>query len=186
MKIYEFNSYEDYVAAQTRANKIKLKWVWVRPATIKKISEDKQTAETIICHGTRNGAEQKFFLEHFPDAYIIGTEISDTATQFPMTVQHDFAIPKDEWIGKFDIVYSNSFDHSIDPEKTIKTWTDQLSDIGKLYLEFSEFESVCEASDPLKATWLEVEELITKYLNVESVIENTGHGASVFVCVKNG
>ena len=186
MKIYEYKDYNEYVEAQTRANKIKLTWVYVRNNTITKISNNKKSAKNIICHGTRNGAEQKMFLQHFPEAYIIGTEISETATQFPMTIQHDFAIPKEEWIGKFDIVYSNSFDHSIDPEKTIKTWSDQISDDGKLYLEYSEMLSVCEPSDPLQATSNEIKELIEKYLKIESVIPNTGHGGCVFVCIKNG
>ena len=30
-------------------------------------------------------------------------------------------------IGKADIVYSNSFDHTIDPTSTIQTWRDQLN-----------------------------------------------------------
>ena len=184
MKIYEYESYEDYVAAQTRANKIKLKWVYVKEGTIGKIAKDKGTAENILCHGTRNGTEQKYFKSHFPDAYIIGSEISETATQFPMTIQHDFAMVREEWIGKFDIVYSNSFDHSIDPEKTIQVWKDQLSDNGKLYLEYSEIESVCEPSDPLDATTKEIRDLIEKYLKIENVIPNTGHGGCVFICKK--
>jgi hypothetical protein len=186
MKIYKYKDYNEYVEAQTITNKKKINWVYVKKETVKKISEDKKTAENIICHGTRNGAEQKYFLELFPDAYIIGTEISDTASDFPMTIQHDFTIQKKEWVGKFDIVYSNSFDHSIDPEKTIKTWTEQLSDNGKLYLEYSELFSVCEYGDPLEATAAEVQGLIKKYLTIEKIIPDTGQGGSVFVCVKNG
>jgi hypothetical protein len=79
-----------------------------------------------------------------------------------MTVQHDFSIPKEEWIGKADIVYSNSFDHSNVPEKTIQTWKNQLNKSGRIYLEYSERDSVCEPADCLQATESEIIELLQK------------------------
>jgi len=184
MKIYEFDSYEDYVEAQTLANIRKIDFIWAKDEIILEIAKDKGTAKNILCHGTRNGAEQKYFKTYFCDAYVVGTEISKTATQFPMTVQHDFTFPKDEWIGKFDIVYSNSFDHSIDPEKTIQTWRDQLSDTGKLYIEYCEIASWACQSDPLEADDEEVKEMIEKYLKVEKIIHHGGD-STIFVCVKN-
>ena len=139
MKIYPHKSYEAYVKAQIKVNKQKLGWVNVRPRVITDLicKDYKKVADFIICHGTRNGKEQKWFKREFPEAYIIGTEISYTAKHFTMTIQHDFSEPKKQWIGKADIVYSNSFDHSFDPDKTIQTWRDQLKpDIGKIYLVF--------------------------------------------------
>jgi hypothetical protein len=184
MKIYKYKNYEEYVEAQTFANKLYINYAYVKESTIKKIFEDKKTAENILCHGTKNAAEQKYFKKYFPDAYVIGTEISETATYFPMTVQHDFTFPKKEWIGKFDIVYSNAFDHSIDPEKTIQTWRDQLSPTGKLYLEFVEIRNVTGYIDALSATEGEIAELIWKYFKIEKVIEKVTHWGVLFVCVK--
>ncbi len=89
---------------------------------------------SVLCHGTRNAREQEYFKNLLPFAEIIGTEISYTAAEFPMTEQHDFHEPQDKWLNKFDIVYSNSFDHSYDPEKCINTWKDQLSSNGSLYI----------------------------------------------------
>lgn len=160
MKIYQYKNYEEYVAEQTKANKRKLHWVYVREHTIQHIHKDKPLASHIICHGTRNAAEQNFFQKYYPAAEIIGTEISETATQFPMTVQWDFAMPKYEWIGKFDIVYSNSFDHSIDPLKTLDTWKNQLTDSGRMYIEYSSVHSLMSPSDPLDATHEEFVQLL--------------------------
>ena len=102
-----------------------------------------------------------------------------------MTIQHDFAIPKKEWIGKADIVYSNAYDHCIDPIKTITTWKEQLSSSGLLYLEYSEKDSVCEAADPLLATQKEVEDII-KNQGLHIVKTFSGSKTSnVLVCRRN-
>ena len=108
MKLYEYKDYDEYVSEQNRANALKIKHVWVDRSTISQIAETVDEASAIICHGTRNAAEQRYLKEYYPTAEIIGTEISDTADQFEMTVQHDFHEQKDEWVGKFDILYSNS------------------------------------------------------------------------------
>ncbi|MBK6621188.1 MAG: hypothetical protein IPG32_10020 [Saprospirales bacterium] len=47
---------------------------------------------------------------------VIGTEISDSASKFSHTIEWDFHEVKPEWIGRADFIYSNSFDHSYDPE----------------------------------------------------------------------
>ena len=161
MKIYQYKDYDEYVEIQTAANKIKEGWVFARKSTIRQICDNQREASNVLCHGTRNGAEQKMFLQQFPKSYVIGTEISDTAAKYPMTVQHDFSKPKEEWIGKFDIVYSNAFDHSICPEETIKVWGDQLNEHGRIYLEYAEECSICIPADPLEATLKEVENMIT-------------------------
>ncbi|QPH53524.1 class I SAM-dependent methyltransferase [Pontivivens ytuae] len=91
-----------------------------------------------LCHGTRRGAEQGWFAQHLagePD--IIGTEIADSATQFPRTVQWDFHDANPDWIGRFDFVYSNSWDHAFDPERAFSTWIDQLRPGGAMLLDFT-------------------------------------------------
>ena len=183
MKVYKYKDYNHYKESQTRTNKEKITWSYVKKTIINKISQDKKIAEKILCHGTRNGTEQKFFKDNFPDAYVIGTEISDTALNFPMTVMHDFSIEKPEWIGVFDIIYSNSFDHSYDPEKTIVTWKNQLNDTGRLYLEYAETQSIGNDADPLDATEKEVEGLIEKYMIIYGKIkEDVKHNGIVFIC----
>ena len=159
-KVYPFESYDEYVKVQTEINKEKLDWVYVKRRVIKAIADNVIAASCIICHGSRNGAEQKYFKQFWPHAYVIGTEISDTATQFEDTVQWDMQMEKEEWVGKFDIVYSNAFDHCIYPEQTLKTWKNQLCLRGSLFLEYSEKQSVYQASDPLLATLKEVKQML--------------------------
>lgn len=161
MKIYKYESYEKYVEAQTKANIKKIRAVWVRKSTISQIVNDNFATSSVLCHGTRNAAEQKYFKDILPAAEIIGTEISNTASEFPMTVQHDFHEPKKEWLNKFDVVYSNSFDHSYDPEKCIDTWKNQLSDNGSLYIEWAwdPQDNRSRESDPLELSENELLEL---------------------------
>lgn len=162
MKIYQYDCYEDYVAAQVEANVKKIKNIWVDRKTIEDIKERQPVAYTILCHGTRNAMEQKYFRKLYPDAEIVGTEISHTATDFPMTVQWDFHDVKPNWVGKFDIVYSNAIDHSYDPVKVLTTWRDQLRDDGYLYIEhgYSDIDNRCRPSDPLEIRGEEIEYLI--------------------------
>lgn len=161
MKIHKYENYEDYVEAQTEANVRKLQVVWVRPETIKSIHKLQPFASKILCHGTRNAREQTLFKQLYPTAEILGTEISHTATKFPMTIQHDFHEPLD---GKWDIVYTNSFDHSYDPEKALTNWKSQIAPGGSLYLEhaFSEENNKARRSDPLQIDADELLQLIDK------------------------
>jgi hypothetical protein len=184
MEIWKYKDYNDYVESQTFYNKAKLTWVYVKESTINQIAKRFPKASSVLCHGTRNGAEQKYFTKALPNAYVIGTEISDTATQFPMTVQQDFSEPREEFLNKFDIIYSNSIDHSIDPEKTLTTWKNQLSPTGRLCIEYSEQQSVCERADPLKATNEEILEIVSKVgmRCVDSFTNNVTAGGVVFIC----
>ena len=143
MEIFKYDSYGHYVKAQTEANKIKIKKVYADRRNFKTFVQHKQDAKTIICHGSRNGAELQYFADSYKQMYnrkdleILGTDISDTATQFENTVQWDMMKPNPKWIGKWDIVYSNSFDHSFDPVDTLRVWRDQLTENGVIILEFS-------------------------------------------------
>jgi len=85
MKIYEYKDYDEYVEWQIRTNKSKKGWVYVKESTIQQISKDRPLATRIICHGTRAGAEQRFFKKYLPNAEVLGTEIGDA--EYPMTVQ---------------------------------------------------------------------------------------------------
>jgi len=151
MKLFKYDDYDHYVKAQTDANKKKLDKVWVDNIVINAIAGLKGEANTILCHGTRNGAEQKMFLKCYPDAEVLGTEISDTADSFPFTTQWDFTHSKVEWEGYWDIVYSNALDHSMSPEETITTWRNQLSENGRLYIDYchQETHNKSRLSDPL-------------------------------------
>lgn len=187
MKIYEYKDYDEYVEWQIRTNKSKKGWVYVKESTIQQISKDRPLATRIICHGTRAGAEQRFFKKYLPNAEVLGTEIGDA--EYPMTVQHDFNFQKEEWIGIYDIVYSNCIDHSIDPKATLKTWSDQLSPVGRMYIEYSEQQSIPggNVNDPLDATNDEIEKLLKEIgmLIVGKIIRGVQNSGLVFICQKS-
>jgi hypothetical protein len=161
MKIYQYRDYNDYVEAQTEANRVKLHRVYVSRSSIESVIARRPTAASIICHGTRNGAEQRYFRELLPTARILGTEISDTATQFEMTVQWDFHDANPDWLQSFDIVYSNSFDHAMDPLRALSTWRDQLTGTGTIFLEHSPHVQ-SRRWDPLEIDSTTLEDLISQ------------------------
>ena len=165
------------MAAQVEANVRKLKNIWVDRHTVETIAKKHTVVNGVLCHGTRNAAEQKYFAEFFPSADIIGTEISHTATEFPMTVQWDFHEINPDWVAKFDIVYSNAIDHSYDPVKAIKVWSEQLIDQGVLYLEhaYAPQDNYSRASDPLEIYDEEIREILQQLnLNLIEVFDTTG------------
>ncbi|MYB77337.1 MAG: hypothetical protein F4X83_09625 [Chloroflexi bacterium] len=90
-----------------------------------------------LCHGTRNGFEQRFFSEQ-AGYHVIGTEISDTAGRFENTVQWDFHDVNPDWVSRFDFVYSNSLDQAWSPRTALTTWLNQLTREGVLVIEHTE------------------------------------------------
>jgi len=140
-KLYEYKdddgnfSYDMYKDIQVKTNKKKLERVWVKKESIEILCKEFPNAKRVLCHGTRRGKEQEFFKD-FLDCYAIGTEISDTAESFPDTIEWDFHNVKEEWVNSFDIVYSNSFDHSYKPEECLKAWVECIKDDGVVVLEF--------------------------------------------------
>jgi hypothetical protein len=139
MKIYKYKNYDEYMYNQVEANHQKAHMIFVDKKSINAIYGDlkkqKNPIKNILCHGTRGGAEQRFFKQYYPEAKIIGTEVGyDHA---PMTVKWDFNKENILWKGKMDLVYSNSIDHAFNPYDTLSVWKDQLAPKGKLYLEIS-------------------------------------------------
>ena len=133
---------EAYRAIQTVANKAKINMRYASEANIAALVDWLQaqgvSLNRVLCHGTRNAAEQIYFRHKLPEAEIIGTEISDNADQFPMTIQWDFHETKPEWIGYFDLIYSNSWDHTYDPAKLFPAWHSCVAPGGVLALEWGQ------------------------------------------------
>jgi hypothetical protein len=132
--------YELYKEVQIRGNKYKLDNQWVPEEHIRILSEHMVSLGLLpkngICHGTRQGFEQAWFREHLPgEADVFGTEISDTATDFPNTIQWDFHEIKPEWKGAMDFIYSNSWDHSYDPVVAFTAWASCLAPGGVILLD---------------------------------------------------
>jgi hypothetical protein len=157
--------YEAYKAVQTAANKAKIGWRSVQQADIaylcQALADRGVNIRKVLCHGTRSGAEQQFF-QGATGADVLGTEISDTATQFPMTIQWDFHEVKPEWNATFNVIFSNSWDHSYDPKLAFSRWLSCVANGGALVLEWSTAHGDTEASpiDPFRSSPPELSALL--------------------------
>ena len=129
--------YDEYRATQIHHNKRKLDHVWADELTLSSIADDLRTHDlgsSGICHGARNGYEVEWFRKEL-EADVIGTDISDTATQFPNMRVWDFHDENPEWAGTFDFVYTNSLDQALDPQRALNAWVQQLTTKGRIYIE---------------------------------------------------
>ena len=141
--LHEYSSYEEYKEIQVRHNKRKIENIWADEGTLDLVIErvKAEYPETsglfALCHGTRNGFEQNYIASKL-DVEIIGTDISDTANDFPMSIQWDFHDRNDDWVGKCSFIYTNSLDQSWKPQKAVATWLDQLQNGGLLFIEHAE------------------------------------------------
>lgn len=132
--------YERYKRIQIEGNKRKTDRVWVVEENIAFLSRYIErivgTPRFGLCHGTRRGLEQAWFKKCLK-CEVLGTEISDTASQFPDTIEWDFHEVKPEWLDAADFIYSNALDHSYDPEKCLNAWVSCLKRGGICILEHS-------------------------------------------------
>ena len=109
-KIHKDSNYDDYKKTQVFYNKKKINHIWADEENLIKICnfiKKNIYKDSIkgICHGSRNGFEQKIIKNNINNSEIIGTDISDNATKFENTFIWDFHKEKKEWINFFDFVY---------------------------------------------------------------------------------
>ena len=142
-KIYKYKNYDEYKDTQIFFNKQKINKVWADENTLKIVSnflKENIKSDKIkgLCHGSRNGFEQRCFLNEIPNAEVIGTDISETANDYDNSIVHDFHDEKKDWIENFDFVYSNSLDQSYDPEKALNIWINQVKKDRYVIIEHSD------------------------------------------------
>src|SRR5207253_3962549 len=129
---------DGYRREQEKGNRAKIDQVWTNEANLQCVSQWLQERGmmplAVLCHGTRNGFEQQVFSRLF-GCEVIGTEISSTAEQFPLTVRADFHEPLPGWERRADILYSNSLDHAYHPGKALRAWAGSVRDGGVMVLE---------------------------------------------------
>lgn len=148
MEQYEYHSYNEYIRIQKRGYKKKRKRTWAQEGNIGFLSELLTGATNGLCHGVRTGAEVLWFRKYLK-AFVIGTEIG--AEKKGLIVQWDFNKIRPSWVGRFDFVYSNSFDHSYNPAATMQVWVEQLRPGGSLVIEHSRKHEQITNLDPFGA-----------------------------------
>jgi SAM-dependent methyltransferase len=194
--------YQLYKEIQDAGNKRKIDWSWATEEDMtflaKEIKDRVQELVFGICHGTRQGLEQKWLSDSLNNIEVIGTDIAESATDFPNTIQWDFHEEKPEWGGKADFVYSNSFDHSYDPKKSLNAWMKTLKPGGICILQHSKDHSPDSVNelDPFGAALEILPYLILEWgegkFSVREIIESPnlransdGEFKTTFVIIKN-
>lgn len=136
--------YAKYRQVQIAGNKSAINSVWVLEENIRFLANYLQHELSPIhfglCHGTRRGDEQRWFRESL-GCDVLGTDISETATDFPNSIQWDFHQANPLWMDKTDFIYSNALDHSYDPEQCLNTWIKTLRKGGLCIIEHSNMHS---------------------------------------------
>ena len=137
MKLLEFANYRKYKKAQLVSDTKKTKRYSVSEIEVNRIIGALDgTPGNILCHGARHGHELDFFRRVVPTANVIGTDLF--LKEHPDIVEWDFSRQKSEWVNKFDLIYTNSFDHARYPVECAKVWVEQLKDnIGVLAVQWN-------------------------------------------------
>ncbi len=176
IKFYKHKNYKSYKKAQQKTNKRKLGHIWAVDEEIKVIShyikEHIPDVNFGICHGVRNGWEVKQFRQRL-GIEVIGTEISNTANNFKNVINWDFHKIKPEWIGNVGFIYSNSLDHSYDPDYCIDQWMGCLRTSGRCFVEWSESHNCApqlDETDCFEASFKEYKQLFENKYCIEYVI----------------
>ena len=198
--LYEYKSYDHYRDIQIYHNKRKIDHVWADESTLSRVGNMLltifSTSKSIngICHGTRNGFEQKFLMNFSEKITCIGTDISDTAKNYDNSFHWDFHDVKEEWLGCFDFVYSNSLDQSWKPKVALQTWLSQLNKNGILIIEHTKAHGPQGASemDPFGVRPMILPYILTMWFGSQISIEhsvapkkNNNLDAWLFVIKKN-
>ena len=190
--------YRQYRETQIKYNKRKLEKIWADESTLTAIVDDLQIhglGRTGVCHGARNGFEVMWLRKHL-GGEVIGTDISETATQFPYMHVWDFHKDNPHWEERFDFVYTNSLDQAMDPALALAAWSRQIVPYGRIYIEHTMAHSAAGAGemDPFGAhpmampylffVWGRGAYRLNAILEVESK-KNNGLHAWVFVLVRD-
>lgn len=147
---YGDGAYDAYAQAQIDANKLNFKNIWAEELTLEAIADYIErhagAVKSGLCHGAWNGWEVKWFKERL-NCPIIGTDISETANELQDMVQHDFHKVREDWLGKFSFVYTNSLDHAFAPDQALEAWSGQITDDGHIFIEHSMYDAPESASE---------------------------------------
>lgn len=141
--LHQYDSYEEYKRVQEFHNRRKIDRIWADAVTLERVArivlERFETPPLLgLCHGTRNGFEQKYLNQLGVGIRAIGTDISETAKSFPNSLQWDFHDPNPSWVGRFDFIYTNSLDQSWQPKQALEVWLEQVKEKGVVIVEHTD------------------------------------------------
>ncbi len=148
MEQYKHTNYDYYKAVQRKLTWRKTQRAtvvrsWVDEEDLKQVNNKlhyyipKADFHRIVCHGCRSGLEVDALQRLNPHIEVWGTDIYDCYMfDRKWFREMDFDTIPEEWIGHFDVVYSNSIDHSRDPVATLTAWKEELRPDGIMFVNF--------------------------------------------------
>lgn len=197
--LHKYPDYETYRQVQEEGNKAKLNAQFVQKSHIfylaAYLNASLGKVDFGLCHGVRRGKEQAWFRRKLVGAAnVVGTDISETATDFPNTVQWDFHEVNPDWTARADFVYSNSWDHAYDPHKAFAAWFDALRPGGMILLDHTggHLPKSANALDPFGATEATLTRILKEVVGAAGTVAepldrstDEDYPCRVFVCIKN-
>ncbi len=144
---YEHKDYEWYKAVQRKLTAKKTRYgnryyTWIDEKEMTEVNRlihlYTKDIQTVVCHGCRCGLEVDVLQKLNPIARVFGTDIYGDAYKYDRTYfrEMDFDEVPPEWVEYFDVVYSNSIDHSREPIRTLLAWKSELKDGGICFVNF--------------------------------------------------
>ena len=176
MKLFKYSDHEEYIKAQKegiynhRSVSDNVNYEWIQKSEVEFLQKDviephfrerNHSPKHGICHGAKLGKENVWFQDVTKFEWI-GTDLVIESDEKMNLINWDFHEIKPEWKEKFDVVYSNSLDHSYDPEKALKRWFQCLNNNGICIIEHSDNDTYNNETDPFGATFDEYKKLIEK------------------------
>ena len=180
MRRIEFDSYEQYVAVQKATVMKRGLGPYFCDMEMQRIAEwcrnNQLQVREGICHGARAGNECDELMRNMPLAKIIGTDLfpysgkSGLMKGHAKVVEWDFNEQNPDWLDRFDLVYTNSLDHSNDPPATLKVWLDQLAWNGALFVQWNRSDLDVKGGDCFGADLLEMIDLLNSVGRLVDII----------------
>ena len=144
---YEHTDYEWYKAVQRKMTARKTNhgrgyYTWVDEKEMTEVNKllhlCVENIQAIVCHGCRCGLEVDVLQRLNPTVKVFGTDLYGDAYKYDRAYfrEMDFDTVPEEWKGYFDVVYSNSIDHSRHPIDTLLAWKSELKSGGVCFVNF--------------------------------------------------
>jgi len=170
--VLENEDYKDYKNAQIKrciAKIYKQRNEVYYEEVSNKIKQNKNLMNSMqmICMGSRNNWEKICFKKFLNRRYIYDLDI---CPQSKCDYTYDFQKLPESFIDKWDIIFTNSLDHSIDAEYTINHWYPFLKEDGLLIIGYEVDFQTPDANDCTTFTKKSIMELVEKKY---SIIENS-------------
>jgi len=169
---FAHDNYEHYHHAQRAQNRNKKTRVWVQPDELKIVAKtiaQNSYPQFGVCHGVRTGTENRI-LSELLGAEVIGTDLVGRDNVKEM----DFHDEMPQWEEKADFIYSNSLDHSYDPDLALRRWIKCLRPGGIILIHWDPGHGmpVPTAADCFRASADEYRTMLLSYGKLTEKITN--------------